>query len=251
MIDADRHLLLEGIRNFRDYGGYAVAGGGQLRRGLLFRSAQHGRASDADLDVVAGLQLAVIIDLRGPRERAASPSRRPAGSTAAVLYVDADTTGLAPHVEAARGARDPDAARAAMARGYAELPFRPRLVPILARYFEALADYDGPSLIHCMAGKDRTGIAVALLHAMLGVHRDDWMADYMLTNRAGLFEDGGLLEPEIDDPTRRVLMGVDPSYLDAAFAAMFAQHGSVDAYLRDVLGVDRARYEAIAARLIA
>src|SRR5206468_1406882 len=79
-------------------------------------------------------------------------------------------------------------AREAMRLLYRSLPLRPRLVDALSLYFEALAEREGPSLLHCFAGKDRTGIAAALLHTLLGVHADDVMADYLLTNSAGNIE---------------------------------------------------------------
>lgn len=253
-----RVLPLEGVHNFRDYGGYATPSG-RLKTGHLFRSAQHVDATDADLEAIGGLGLAVVIDLRGAGERAAAPCRRPDGFAAQVFFVDEDTTGLAPHVAAARLVPSPDEARRAMVRGYAEMPFRPRMIPILACYFEALATIPGSSLIHCMAGKDRTGLAVALFHAMMGVHRDDIIADYMLTNIAGRSERRIAARARqirasygkgLSDPAIRVLMSVDPAYIEAAFAAIDERHGSFDDYLRKELGVTPRRREAIAARVL-
>src|SRR5690606_42112561 len=57
------------------------------------------------------------------------------------------------------------------------MPFRPNLVAVLRLYFGALATGGGASLIHCLAGKDRTGFAVGLLHKLLGTHDDDIRAD--------------------------------------------------------------------------
>jgi protein-tyrosine phosphatase len=260
--EAARVLPLEGVHNFRDYGGYPCAGG-RLKTGLLFRSAQHHGATDGDLARIAGIGLASVIDLRGGRERDKAPCRRPEGFAAQVFFVDEDTTGIAPHMQAARDAAraapSADQARSAMTRGYAGMAYRPHLMPMLRRYFAVLADLPGPSLIHCMAGKDRTGLAVALFHVAMGVHPDDLMADYLMTNSAGRAEEriaagathvrasyGGA----IDDAAVRVLMMVEPAYLDAAFAAIAERSGSVDAYLRDELGVTGTMREALAARLI-
>lgn len=258
LVADSRVLPLEGVHNFRDYGGYA-APAGRLKTGHLFRSAQHVDATDSDLATIGGLGLAVVIDLRGAGERAAAPCRRPEGFAAPVFFVDEDTTGLAPHLDAARAAPGVEEARRAMARGYAEMPFRPRMIPILARYFEALATIPGPSLIHCMAGKDRTGLAVALFHAMMGVHRDDIIADYLLTNVAGRAERriaAGARHIRanygegISDPAIRVLMTVEPAYIEAAFTAIVERQGSLDDYLRSELGVTPRRREAIAARVL-
>ncbi len=258
--EPQRVLPFTGIHNFRDYGGYALAGGGRLKSGRLFRSAQHRDATPQDLQAVAALELAVVIDLRGAGERAQAPCPRPEGFSAQVLFVDEDTTGLAPHVQAARASPDPAGAARAMQAGYAAMPFRPRMIPILARYFEALADIEGASLIHCMAGKDRTGLAVALLHEAVGVHRDDIIADYLLTNSAGRIEERieagakhirAAYGEETSPETIRILMMVQAEYLQAALDAIEARHGSVRDYLREVLGVSDARREAIVGRLVA
>ena len=99
----NRVLPLAGVHNFRDYGGYVVAGGGRLRTGVLFRSGQHLEATADDLAAVDALGIANIIDLRGDNERLLYPCRRAPGFAAAVLYMPGETTGAgsAPHVEAA------------------------------------------------------------------------------------------------------------------------------------------------------
>ncbi len=251
-------LPLMAVHNFRDYGGYAAAGG-RLRPGLLWRSAQHQDATDADLAAIAGLNLGTIVDLRGDAERAAHPCRRPPGCRAAVLFAPGTTTGLAPHLEAARGSITAADARARMLASYAAMPYRPVLVATIAMYFSALANGAAPALIHCVAGKDRTGFAVALFHRLIGVASDDVMADYLLTNQVG---DGeariaqgaaalrGRYGDGLSDAAVRVIMGVAPDYLDAAFAAITASHGDIAAYARAELGVTADRIAAIEARLI-
>ena len=93
---AERVLPLAGIHNFRDYGGYAVEGGGRLRSGMLWRSAHHQDATSADLVAVDKLGIETVIDLRGDDERAAHPCRRADGFSARVLFADGNTAGLAP-----------------------------------------------------------------------------------------------------------------------------------------------------------
>lgn len=256
MTDA-RILPLEGINNFRDYGHYLVAGGGRVRRGLLWRSGQHVAASDADLEQVAAIRLATVIDLRGDSERQANPCRRHPDFAAQVLTCDGETAGLASHIDAGAGVLTEGDARAAMRRLYAEMPYRPNLVGVLCAYFAALADCEGPSLIHCFAGKDRTGFAVALTHHILGVHPDDAMEDYLLTNVAtrgrgipGTAGEGTSTYARLGEAAARALTGVHASYLDAAHAALRESHGSIDAYLEAVLGVDAARRARIRERLV-
>lgn len=256
----NRVLALEGIHNFRDYGDYAVAGGGRLRRGILYRSGQHREATPEDLQAVHSIGLASVIDLRGGSERAAAPCPRPKGFDAQIFHVTEETGGLlAPHLVAAREAAQGMDARYVMQQGYATMPFRWRMQGVLARYFEALDTVEGPSLVHCMAGKDRTGLAVALLHLTLGVHEDDVIADYLLTNTAGDLEArvaaGARQVREsfgaaMTDEDVRMVMMVQPDYLQAAIDAIIEKHGSIAAYLRDHLSIEEARVERIAARLI-
>ena len=254
----DRVLALDAINNFRDYGGYAAADGGRVRRGILWRSGQHVAASDADLDAVAAIGLATVVDLRGPSERTLNPCRRHATFAAEVLFCEGETAGLASHIDAGAGVISEDDARGAMRRLYREMPYRPNLVAVMRRYFAALAADKGPSLIHCFAGKDRTGLSVALTHHILGVHADDAMADYLLTNAAtrdrkmpGRTDGDNAKYMALSEAARRALGFVDASYLAAGFAAIRDSHGDVDAYLAQVMGVDAAARERIRAALIA
>lgn len=257
----DRVLPLEGIHNFRDYGGYA-ARGGRLRKGVLWRSGQHSEATPDDLAKVQRIGLGTVIDLRGDSEREANPCLRHEDFAGDVLFHPGETAsvrGRAAHEEMAREVRSAADAHQAMLRLYETLPFRPVLVGTFRLYMQALAERDAPSLLHCLAGKDRTGVAAALVHHLLGVHPDDMMADYLLTNTAGnaeaRIEAGARHVREgfgrsMDDAAVRVLMGVDAAFLDRAFAAMVEGHGSVEDYARDVLGVTPQVLEAMERRLV-
>lgn len=226
-MDTTRELPLGQVFNFRDYGGYQVAGGGRVRRGTLWRSGHHAQATDADLEAIDALALAHVIDLRGNGERASQPVRLPADFGGDLLFFDGETAGLGHHMEAVEGAMSAEDAHRAMERLYASLPDRENLLCILRRYFDALATGRGPSLVHCHAGKDRTGMAVDLLHHALGVHPDDAMADFLLTNSVGdqearIAQSAPTIRARygaVDDETVRVVMGVDERYLRAARAS--------------------------------
>jgi protein tyrosine/serine phosphatase len=254
-----RHLALEGVDNFRDYGDYPVGGGRRLRRGRLFRSAAHAKATDADLEILAALDIAVVVDLRRREERLREPSRRPAGFSGMVIVNDDqyDEDSWRNHI--ASGELSEASFRAYLIDYYRKAPFDVRHVDLFRRYFQALTQTDGPVLIHCAAGKDRTGILAALTHHVAGVHRDDMIADYLLTNHPermaarlplvtqAILEVSGR---EPDPAAVMTVMGVDTIYLDTAFAAITERHGGADAYLEQVLGVTPAVREAIAERLI-
>ena len=253
-----RVLPLEGIHNFRDYGGYPVVGGGRVKRGLLWRSGQHVDATEADLAALDQLALAHVIDLRGDSERRNAPCRRSDGFGAEVHFYAGETANLAPHLEAVDGQLDPEGAHRAMERIYRNLPGREPVLWVMRRYFAVLSQGDGASLVHCLAGKDRTGMSVALLHHALGVHWDDAMADFVLTNTAGNMEARIAAGSEairakygaISDETIRVLMGVDARYLTAMREAVEAAHGSLDDFLEDVLGVTAQTRDALRLHLV-
>lgn len=249
----NRVLTLDGVHNFRDFGGYAAAGGARIKSGLLWRSAQHGDASDPDLDAIHALGIRTVIDLRGPSERESKPCRRHPDFAAQVYSYPEETAGLALHTEAADGVLTAAEARAAMLRLYEGIAFRENLIPMLRLYLEVLRRNEGPSLVHCVAGKDRTGFAVALVQSLLGAHRDDVISDYVLTNQAskleeriasGAFRDMPRYEA-FDEATVRTLWGVEAEYLEKAFDALEARSGTVDAYAETVLGVDAATRDAL------
>lgn len=257
-----RVIPLQGIHNFRDYGGYA-ARGGQLRRGLLWRSGQHSEATPVDLATVSGLGIGTVIDLRGDSERATSPCLRHEDFAGEVLFHPGETAtahGRAVHEEMAHGVKTEQDARAAMLALYRQLPFREVLVGTFRLYMQTLATRDTPSLLHCLAGKDRTGLAAAITHSLLGVHHDDIVDDYLLTNTAGDAEariEAGAVHVRagfgrtMDDAAVRVLMGVEAVFLERAFSAIVERHGSVKAYARDVLGVTPEMLAAMEQRLVA
>lgn len=257
----ERVRALEGVHNFRDYGGYRAAAG-TIRSGLLWRSAQHGAATAQDLDAIAALDIRTVIDLRGDAERREMPCLRHETFAGEVLFAPGETAGseLAPHEEAGQGIQDAPSAIAAMTRLYANMPFRPVLVGSIRLFFEALATRDGASLVHCLAGKDRTGLAVALVHSLLGVHHDDMMADYLLTRTAGNPQARiAAAAPSIrmrygeamTDDAIEALMGVEPVYLDTAFDAIRERFVDVSTYAAEVLLVDPRRRDAIERRLVA
>jgi protein tyrosine/serine phosphatase len=250
----------EFVRNFRDCGGYRTADGRTVRSGLLFRSGQFPHATPSDLDALKALGLGVIVDLRRPEEREKNPCRRWHGFDARLIE-EAEGAGprdLGGHF--GNAGANLDAARAAMLRAYREFPFEQRLIDLYRTAFVALAEDSGAMLVHCAAGKDRTGLFVALTHRLLGVSAEDTMANYLATNRQ-VVRDKTLIDSvrqmfdangeTVSDDAVTLLLSVSADYLDASFASIIERHGSVDAYLRDVLDVSDAQRDAIRARMLA
>jgi protein-tyrosine phosphatase len=252
-----RIFSLEGVDNFRDFGDYATAAGRRVHPGRLYRSAHHGQATDADLAAIAALNIAVIVDLRRGEERQRTPSRRHDGFAARLIENDGNEASSDPFVEFIKASDASEGAfRAYMASYYRGAPFDERHLDLFSRYFQALAEAEGPVLIHCTAGKDRTGILAALTHHVAGVHRDDIFEDYLLTNKVASFERRlpavaqMIVELSGRTPTDgavRTAVSVDSAYLETAFSVIEARNGSLDGYLEDALGLTpdlRARVEA-------
>jgi len=258
----DRLHRFDALDNFRDYGDYATAAGRRVRAGRLFRSAHHARVSDTDLARLGALDLGVVVDLRRPGERRDQPSRRHPAFTGTVIESAHDDGAEAPHITFLKSAELTEgSARRFMTDTYARLPFDPAHLDLFSRYFQALGgDDDRPVLIHCAAGKDRTGFLAAMTHHLLGVGRDDLLDDYLLTNTAVNLEGRAPdIARKLEAMTGRqashaavvAFLGVEPGFLDAAFAAIDARHGSLDAYLEQALGVDGPLRDRIGERLSA
>jgi protein-tyrosine phosphatase len=232
-----------------------------LKSGLLYRSANHAYASETDLARMRDMGLAAIVDLRRPDERAREPSKRWPGFGAAVVENDI----LSDHADWAvimKGLPEitPQWFYEDSKGYYRRAPFEARHVDLYRRYFQMLAELDGPTVVHCAAGKDRTGLICALTHHVAGVSHDDMMADYLLTNdESRLDRKMDFLGPWIQKQVGltasrealRVAVSVNEDYLETAFEVILERHGSIDAYLSAVLGVDEGLRERLHARLLA
>ena len=254
-----RRIPLQGVENFRDFGDYA-AGAGRLKKGVLFRAAHQALATDEDLETMAALGLATIVDLRRPNERQQHPSRRWNGFAAQVIDNDLGMTGEDPWHTFLKGSDlSVGSIQDYMDEYYRRAPFKERHLDLFGRYFRALAEARGPVLIHCAAGKDRTGILAALTQHIAGVSDDDVIDDYLLTNDPSRFERRGhvfmdhiqeLTGRRPTEAAMRAAMGVEARYLAAAFAAMKDQHGSLDGYLEQAVGLDAATREEVRAHIL-
>ena len=150
---------------------------------------------------------------------------------------------------------DAQQAIAKMSDVYRRLPFSARFAESMKLYLQGLLTAQGGSLIHCFAGKDRTGLAVALCQMALGVHRDDCMSEYLLTNAAGEERLGLSIEAfrktmvaPVQESVLREVMLVRSEYLEAAMAAI-ASRASLAAYLES-LGWGEAEITQLGARYL-
>lgn len=243
--------------NWRDLGGIPLGSRLRLKERTLYRGeapSQFGETARAEL---ATMRPKLVLDLRSDDER-----RAPAvgwDNTTRLMKLDlpndfADESSLG-----YRRLLDDfsvENARAAMKVSYAAMPAR--LHSHLSAVVESIIAEGGPIYIHCTAGKDRTGVLVALLLLFLGAPLDLVTEDYLrstiyaetmrrhlVSGRGHHF--GGLADhPDVF----RVLVGVDAGFLRAALTATELQWGSVDAYFNSA-GVDGARRSRLLATFAA
>lgn len=257
-----RILPLVGACNFRDFGGYATADGRHVRWRRLFRSGVMTRLQPASIDEVRKLDIRAVCDLRRTDERQRNPNPSFGPDVRLFEWDTSVETSPLRRPEFARSATIEEA-RAAMVGMYERIPYV--LQPRLAGTFTALEQAEeGGIVVHCSAGKDRTGVAVALVLEMLGVPRERVVADYVLTNDAvdlaaqwlGAGSTGiGLAEtPEpiiaLPPVARSAVLDAHESYIVASLHAIEARHGSVEGYLREELGLDGQLLETLRARLL-
>ena len=258
----DRLVPFDRILNFRDFGGWETAEGAKVARGELYRSASFHDATDADIEKLNAMGLRFLVDLRRPEERAHEPSRW-SHESCRVIFTDEGAgpgTALPPHLVALlQSDLSPKATRDYMTSLYREIPYDPRLVRLYRDWFAELGE-GGAGVIHCAAGKDRTGIACALTLFALGVDEEAVFADYEFTNQAVDLERRmpriqermeERLARKLDPEALRPMLGVETDYLRATLKEIEERQGSVQAYLTEVLNLDPAKRAALRARLVA
>jgi protein-tyrosine phosphatase len=257
-------IPIPSVPNLRDLGGWPTAGGRHVRHGQVLRSVDLSRLQDSDAPSLAGLGIRTVVDLRTAQERRAAPDR-PVPGVRRVLDLDVlgesigslaghmaevlSQPALATQLLAGRRAQD------LFVETYRDLVSAPGARRAYQDLFRAVLDADGPVLVHCTTGKDRTGWAAASLLLLLGVDPDDVMAEYLLTNTQLL----PALEPLFerfaaaggDADLLRPVLGVEPDYLMAALGELAGRYGSVEGYFANGLGLDESAQQGLRDRLLA
>jgi len=222
---SDRLLPFEAIENFRDFGGYATPSG-TVRRGVLYRSGQLARATDADIARLGDLGLGHVVDLRRSSERAKQPDRLPQGWAGRMVTTDLGGEGEAPHIQFLKTQPlTEDSGRRYMGQTYERMPFEPSHVALFRDYFDALAS-SNEAVLATNAAVDLEGRAEEFGRAL-----QKWTGKPVSHGAVVAF------------------LGVEPDFLHRAIKAMEHQHGSLEGYLAAVLGVDTAKRDAIISRL--
>jgi protein-tyrosine phosphatase len=240
--ESGRRIPIQGTLNFRDAGGYQVEGGGTVARRTLFRSDALHRVDGAGSDMLAALDLATVLDLRTVEELLIAQS--PLAD-----FADRGTRSI--HLSLV----GPD---------FSELPpelddvytfFIDRRGPAIASAIRHLASPGAlPALVHCAAGKDRTGIVIAFTLAAIGVPDHVIAADYALSSMFLVAEQTAVIgqisaASGLEEQLMRALMASPPALITRSLARAREQAGSIAGYLVSN-GMTDAELAALRAALV-
>ena len=240
---------MQAINNFRDFGGYRTKNGAHLKKGLLYRSGDLSKATDADLEHIASLGIKTICDLRSEGERKREPDRTPAAEPFTFFnipmrpIVDYHARSLRRLLSLMFGSERRMDYVAESYQAYRE--YATNYLPQLKALFRRISNPENlPVLIHCSAGKDRTGVVSSLIQLVLGVSVETAMDDYLKTN--------GNLSAYTEDIFRRLsklgyfgvpwkrlyipLFDARADFLNAALEQVKEEFGAVDEWFRRGLG---------------
>src|SRR3954451_361341 len=227
-----RHLNLSGASNFRDLGGYAAKDGRTGRWREIFRSSHLGHLTQGDVEVLRSLGVKSAFDFRGTEERVTALC---ALSDIAVHSLPIEPTVVAAlRSRGANGVRLSSADALEVMRDSYRNYVRHNTGSFRALFAHLLEDR-APLVIHCTAGKDRTGFACALILHTLGVADEVIAEDYLLTTQ--FYRRDPSVSGDLPDEVRQVLGTVQATFLTAAFQTINDGYGNLDNYLRDGLGV--------------
>lgn len=239
-----RRVAFAGALNFRDIGGYPAAGGTMTRWRAVYRSDSLHYLTEADLAVFDALGITAIYDLRRPAEIARFPG--PRGQVSLEIVSGDLSQWPAGQLQTRQdGERWLAADYQSMLTGSA---------PAFGRLFTRLADEARlPAVVHCLAGKDRTGMAVALLLSALGVNRGTVLDDYELTSLGQASRVPAVVElftrAGIGRPAAQALMSTPRWTMDQALRELDEKHGGIREYLLGPGGMTPQTLHVLRARL--
>ena len=242
-----RRFPLEGLLNTRELGGYPVTIDGKqktVKKGLLYRSGSPENATKADYMFLESKKIRTIVDFRSEEEKTAAFHFSSVVKKVDLPIDAGNLMGALLKTGKWLYTNDTERAEAEMLSLYTVMP-----IEAISRYrvlFSLLAESDAaPLLYYCSAGKDRTGLASALILYALGADRKTIMEDYVYSNEnLRLYWERFV----VTQPFLVPYYTVSETYLQAAFTSIeeYAEkhgemHGGIDWYLSHELGVDIKR----------
>ena len=246
-----RELVWDGCLNVRDLGGHATADGGETRYGAVVRADSVRRLTDAGWRAAVDYGIRTIVDLRGDHELEADPPAELPVNVVHVPFMEENAAAFAEVEEVARAAGEAAEDVAGRTRDV-YLVFLEHFKRNVAAAIRAVARApEGGVVVHCVGGKDRTGLLTAFLLHLAGVEAEEIAADYALSEeRLRPRHDVWIAEAETEaerERLRRVLQSPAASMV-GVLAALEERYGSVEGYLRSA-GVTDEELELARARL--
>ncbi|PPR60484.1 MAG: Tyrosine-protein phosphatase [Alphaproteobacteria bacterium MarineAlpha4_Bin2] len=229
----NRQIPLEGLSNFRDIGGYQACDRRTVKWRHIFRSDTLANLTDNDVRKLEELSITSACDLRYGDERRKEPSQLLRHQEIAVLelgFEERPDESFLDSLQAFGNAAD--AARKYLLDNYRQYPF------MYARAYRQIFNLllNGERIvIHCTAGKDRAGLATAIVLRTLGVPEETVLSDYLLTNH--YWDRGGRERPGMDPKTVAMIFSACEEYFFSAFDAIIEKYETLHNYLTHEVGL--------------
>lgn len=264
-----RNIRISGMNNFRDMGGYASKDRKYVKWGVLYRSDQPGNATKEGLDYLNSLGIHTIIDYRSSDEINKYPNPDfPIETVTYHLDPNAHAAELAAQFQSSKEAEDTNLIASIMeqqAAGalvnrydivmeqYKSFATKEQSKQAFAAMLKAIAKSNAPAIDqHCRGGKDRTGFGSLLILGILGVAKEDIVADYMLTysnriernevkmaNYRKITQDKAVLNYLYS------LIETRPEFIEASYDGIITSYGSIETYVTEELGITASEVTAL------
>ena len=255
-----RYIDIPGMNNTRDLGGMRTKDGRVIRPNMLYRSSKLGKLEDKDW---FARNIALVVDMRSSREINENPDPHIPGVDYLHLPIfEMLAVGVSRDKESDRRMAAPNVESAikSMSSVYARFVNDEFCLNQFRRFIQLLfAPREKALLWHCSAGKDRTGTGALFIQELLGVDREDIIADYLMTNEylkdeiQEFVDKAAARSGGMDEEARQgltVLMGAHERYPLTVYEEAEAKYGSFDAFIRDGLGVSDAQREELRRRYL-
>ena len=247
--DSKKLLSFNGFINFRDLGGYKTQDGKSIKFNKIYRSGNLAKFSLKNYNYLKKIGIKAICDLRSIKEQKIAPTRLPKNSSIRIIHIPINTLEYykSNHFK----------------KAFALFIGKMKTIDIMETFRKTYQGFvvdckselltifnlllfpeNSPLIIHCTAGKDRTGFVCALLLHAMGISKQDIYADYQKTDiylkkfkektlkKSRFFRPFGVSEDKLS-----LFFETKKEFLDTAYNAMIQSYGSVDNYIHKAIGV--------------